>query len=250
MSSIEMLPLAVIIVAWWVASSGSSSLYFPPLSEILEAFRGLWLFSHVQSDVVPSLTNLAAGFIIASLVGVMIGFVLGLTPMLWRVTLPIVEFFRAVPAVTVLPILLLLFGLTPETRVSVVVYGCLWPVLLNTIDGVRSVDPLVKDVARSYQVSRSVWLSRIVLPAAAPQIVAGMRTALSLGITLIILSELIGATNGIGYTILQAQRRFEPTELWAGILLLGLLGYLSNVAFRVVESRLLRWHHTMHAGTR
>ncbi|WP_218019843.1 ABC transporter permease [Rhodococcoides yunnanense] len=194
--------------------------------------------------------NLILGLTAAGFLGIAVGCILGLTPVLCHALTPIVEFMRAVPAVTVLPIALLLLGLSPEARISVVVYGSIWPILLNTIDGVRSVDPVVLDVAQSYRVPRWRRLILIVLPAASPQIMAGLRTALSLGITLIVLSELFGSTNGIGYSILQAQRDYEPTGVWAGILLLGIVGYGANMALRVVESILLGWHRQMIAGQR
>ena len=240
----------IAIVMWWVLSAASTSLYFPPLSAIMTSFRNIWLFSHVGSDVVPSLENLAAGFAIATAAGIVFGVALGLLPILADALAPAVEFLRAVPGVALLPAALLLLGIGPGMKISLIAYGTVWPILLNTIDGVRGVDPVVVEVASSYRMRRRDRLVRIILPAASPQIVAGMRSALSIGITVIIFSEMIGSTNGIGFQILSAERSFAVPSMWAGIVLLGILGYLLNLAFRGFESYLLRWHRGMRQLTR
>jgi ABC-type nitrate/sulfonate/bicarbonate transport system permease component len=125
---------------------------------------------------------------------------------------------------------------------------CLWPVLLNTIDGVTGIDPTLRDTARVYGVKGPGLLRRIVLPAASPQIFAGMRTSLSLALILMVISEMVASTNGIGFFVLQSQRSFAIPEMWSGILLLGLLGYLLNVVFVLVERRVLAWHRGARAS--
>jgi sulfonate transport system permease protein len=235
----------IAIVLWWVLSARSTSFYFPPLSRIMTSFRSIWLFSHVGSDVVPSLENLAAGLAIAAVAGIAFGLALGLLPIFADGLAPVMEFLRAVPGVALLPAALLLFGIGPQMKISLIAYGTLWPILLNTIDGVRGVDPVVSEVTASFRVRRRDRLVRIILPAASPQIIAGMRTALSIGITVIIFSEMVGSTNGIGFQILSAERSFAVPSMWAGIVLLGILGYLLNLAFRGFESYALRWHRGM-----
>ena len=125
----------------------------------------------------------------------------------------------------------------------------IWPVLLNTIDGVTGIDPTLNDTARVYGVSGRQRLLRIVLPAASPQIFAGMRTSLSLALILMVISEMVASTNGIGYFVLQSQRTFAIPEMWSGILLLGILGYVLNAGFMLVERRVLRWHRGARAST-
>jgi len=120
-----------------VLSANSTSLYFPPLSKIMAAFQRIWLFGHFDSDAVPSLENLAVGLLIATAVGVAVGMLLGLLPILSDAVLPTVEFLRAVPGVALLPAALLLLGIGPEMKISLIAYGTVWPVLLNTVDGVR-----------------------------------------------------------------------------------------------------------------
>jgi sulfonate transport system permease protein len=235
----------VAIILWWVLSASSTSLYFPPLSKIIASFKHDWLFSHLGSDALPSLENLVVGLAIATLAGIVLGVTLGLWPILADAVAPTIEFLRAIPGVALLPAALLLLGIGPETRITLIAYGTIWPILLNTIDGVRSVDPVVAEVASSYRMTRQDRLLHVVLPAASPQIVAGMRSSLSIGITVIIFSEMIGSTNGIGFQILAAERSFSASDMWAGIVLLGILGYLLNLAFRLFENYLLRWHRGM-----
>lgn len=173
---------------------------------------------------------------------VVLGLVLGMVRPLGDAVSPVVEFLRSVPGVALLPLGLLILGLGDAMKISLIAYGALWPILLATVDGVRGVDATVRDVARSYRLPAHLRITRIVLPAASPQIIAGMRTSLSIAVTVIVFSEMIGSTEGIGYAILEAQRSFAIPEMWAGMVLLGLLGYLLNLAFRLVERQVLRRH--------
>ena len=129
-----------------------------------------------------------------------------------------------------------------------IAFVCVWPVLLNTIDGVTGIDPTLRETARVYGVSGRDRLLRIVLPAASPQIFAGMRTSLSLALILMVISEMVASTNGIGFFVLQSQRSFAIPEMWSGILLLGLLGYALNLIFVLVERRVLAWHRGARAS--
>lgn len=238
------LPVGLIVV-WWLASAGSNSLYFPSLSTIMSTFRDVWLFDRFASDAVPSLIHLAAGFALATVLGVALGLILGLVPRIADAIGPLLEFVRALPAVALVPAALLLLGIGPTTQVVVIVSATVWPILLNTADGVRSIDPIVDDVARSYRIRFVDKLFRMVVRAASPQIVAGMRTALAIGVIMIVFSEMVGSTNGIGYQLLQAQRSFAIADMWASMIFLGVLGYLLNIAFRGFERLVLGWHRGM-----
>jgi len=237
-------PVAVVAV-WWLASSGSTSLYFPPLSEIVSAFHRIWLFSHVGSDVVPSLEHLAAGYLLATVCGVTAGAAIGLLRSAGEALAPVLEALRAVPGLALLPAALLILGIGPVMQVGVIVSASVWPVLLNTADGVRGVDTQISDVARSYRIRWRDRLARMVLRAASPQIVAGMRTALSIAVVMIVVSEMAGSSDGIGYQLLQSQRAFDIPGMWSAMILLGILGYLLNVLFRGFERAVLGWHRDM-----
>jgi ABC-type nitrate/sulfonate/bicarbonate transport system permease component len=238
----------VVLVLWGVLSAGSDTYYFPPLTDILQTFADTWVFERVGSDVVPSLVRLLLGYGIACVVAIVCGLALGLSAPLRRACDPIVQFLRAIPPPALLPFGILVLGVGTSMKVFIIAFVCLWPVLLNTIDGVAGVEPTLRETARVYGISRRDRLLRIVLPAAAPQIFAGMRTALSLALILMVISEMVASTNGIGYFVLQSQRSFAIAEMWSGILLLGLLGYVLNAVFVLVERRVLRWHRGARAS--
>lgn len=231
----------LIVVVWFVVSQQSTSIYFPPLADILNE---LWIIltQRFASDIVPSLSNFAIGLAIAIVVGIGVGVFLGLNRMLNRAVHPLLEFARAVPGIAIVPIALFIFGIGSPMKIAVIAFGALWPILLSTIDGIRSVDPLVLDVSRTMRLRRGLHLRQVVFPSALPQIMAGLRISISLGIILILASEYFASTEGIGYIELQAARQYQLAVMWAALLLLGILGYLVNLAFRVVEHRVLRWH--------
>jgi ABC-type nitrate/sulfonate/bicarbonate transport system permease component len=238
----------VILVIWGIWSSSADSFYWPPLTEILETFNDTWVFERVGSDVVPSLTRLFAGYVIAVAAAIALGIVLGSRPVLRSGAAPIVEFLRAIPPPALIPFAIVVIGVGNGMKVFIIAIVCIWPVLLNTIDGITGIDPTLKDTARVYGVRGTDRLWRITMPAASPQIFAGMRTSLSLALILMVISEMVASTNGIGFFVLQSQRSFAIAEMWSGILLLGLLGYVLNVIFLLVERRVLAWHRAARAS--
>ena len=241
-----LVPLALLAL-WGVWSANSDTFYFPPLTEILQTFMDTWVFERVTSDVVPSLLRLSAGYAIAVVVAIAVGIPLGLNATARRAAAPIVEFLRAIPPPALLPLAIVAIGVGNLMKVLIIAFVCLWPVLLNTIDGIRGIDPTLNDTTRVYGVRGLTRLRLITLPAAAPQIFAGMRTSLSLAVILMVISEMVASTNGIGFFVLQSQRSFAIPEMWSGILLLGILGYVLNVLFVLVERRVLAWHREAHS---
>jgi ABC-type nitrate/sulfonate/bicarbonate transport system permease component len=241
-------PIAI-LGAWQLWTAHAQSPKFPRLSTILVEFRELWLFSQFGTHVVPSLERIGLGFAIAVVAGVAFGIPLGLSRWgrLWA--MPHIEYWRAVPPPALLPIsVVLLHSIGNLQKVSFIAFFCLFPVLLNTIDGVRGIDPTLVDTARSYGLGRLERIRRIVLPAALPQISAGMRTSLSLAVIMMVLSEYFASTSGVGYVLLISKNTYQLGPMWAAILLIGLLGYLLNVLFVLAERRFLAWHRGWRAG--
>jgi ABC-type nitrate/sulfonate/bicarbonate transport system permease component len=243
------LPLALLVV-WWVASADSQSFYLPPLRQILEAFASVWLGARLVDDVLPSLARLLTGFALAGLAGVALGVVIGSSPRLRAACEPVLEFLRAIPPPVLVPIFILVAGIGTAMKVLVIVSGCLWPILLNTVEGVRARDEVLEDTCRAYGIRGQWRLRHLVLRAASPQIVTGMRQALSIGIILMVISEMFAASSGLGFTIVQFQRGFAIPEMWSGILLLGLLGVVLSFGFRLVENRVLSWYQGLRRAQR
>jgi ABC-type nitrate/sulfonate/bicarbonate transport system permease component len=245
---LEVIVPILVLVLWGLFSAGSESFYFPPLLDIFRAFADTWIFERVQSDVLPSLGRLFAGYVLAVVVAVVAGVALGSSKTLGRIVDPVVQFMRAIPAPVLIPAGIIVLGVGSTMKVALIAFVCLFPVLLNTIDGVAGVDPSLRETARSYQIPWRDRLFRVILPSAAPQIFAGARVALSLAVIMMVVSEMVASTNGIGYFVLQSQRTFAITQMWSGIFLLAILGYVLNVLFLLVERKALRWHRGARAG--
>jgi len=246
------LPL-VLLAVWWVASARSTSYYLPPLSKILSTFDDVWFGDRFIADVVPSLLRLLTGFALALLLGVGLGVLIGSSRAVRAFCEPMLEFLRAIPPPVLVPVLMLFAGIGDTMKVLVIVSGCLWPILLNTVEGVRAVDEVLSETCRCYRIGGRARLTTLVLRSASPQIMTGVRQSLSVGIILMVISEMFAASNGLGFTIIQFQRSFNVTEMWTGILLLGLLGFALALAVRAVDRRVLYWYHgqrSAHPGGR
>jgi ABC-type nitrate/sulfonate/bicarbonate transport system permease component len=242
-----LVPIGIVAVLWaWTAQS--DTFYYPPLSDVFDRFADNWLFERVGSDVWPSLRRMFIGYVLAVLIAIVVGTALGSSRTLRRATAPIVEFLRSIPPPALLPFAIVVIGVGDDMKIFIIAFVCLWPVLLNTIDGIQGIDPTLRDIARVYGVSGRDRLFRMTLPAASPQIFAGMRLSLSLAVILMVISEMVASTNGIGFFVLQSQRSFAIPEMWSGILLLGILGYVLNLVFVLVERRVLAWHRGAKAS--
>jgi sulfonate transport system permease protein len=145
----------------------------------------------------------------------------------------------------VIPVAMLLFGLEDEMKIFVIFFSCAWPILLNTIDGVRNLDWVLLNTARTFGLSRGRIIRQVILPACSPQIATGLRVSLPIMLILVVISEMVGSTDGIGYFVLDAQRRFRVPQMYAGMLALAILGYVLNRLFDLLGKLLLPWHGGM-----
>jgi ABC-type nitrate/sulfonate/bicarbonate transport system permease component len=247
--SLEIAVPVAILAGWQVWTAQLHSSKFPRLSTILVEFQDMWLFSQFNEQVVPSLERIGLGFALAVVVGIALGIPIGLSRWARLWTMPHIEFWRAMPPPALLPIsIVLLHSIGNEQKVAFIAFFCLFPILLNTIDGVRAIDPTLLETARSYNVPKLERIRRLVLPAAAPQIAAGMRTSVSLAVIMMVVSEFFSSTSGVGYVLLISKNTFQFTPMWAAIVLIGVLGYLLNVLFLIAERRLLAWHRGWRAA--
>jgi ABC-type nitrate/sulfonate/bicarbonate transport system permease component len=226
--------------------------YFPAPSTIARTLYETWFSGPVShgfltgtavDDLLPSLGRLLGGWALAAAVSIPVGVALGRSRHAIEYVRPLIHFARSIPATTLIPVFVVLFGFSTAMRVSVIVFGVVWPILLNAIEGARQVEPAQLDIARVFKLSGQARLWLVVVPAAAPRIFAGLRISLSLSIILMVTSELVGATDGIGFFLSNAKKGFELPEMWSAIVLLGVLGYLLNTALLVVERRVLGWQY-------
>jgi ABC-type nitrate/sulfonate/bicarbonate transport system permease component len=239
---------AILVAVWWYASAGSTHFLFPPLAEILRIFPDTWLGPRMVDDVVPSLVRLAVGYGASLAVGIGLGVLVGASHTLRSLLEPVLEFLRAIPPPVLIPIIGLFAGIGDSRRILIIVAGCVWPILLNTVEGVRSVDEVLTDTCRSYRISGLDRLRHLVLRSASPQIMTGARQALAIGIILMVIGELRAATNGIGHTVESFMTLFAYRQMWSGVILLGLLGVALSLLFRFADNRVLGWYHGQRAS--
>jgi ABC-type nitrate/sulfonate/bicarbonate transport system permease component len=239
---IEIVVPIVVFGAWWLLSANTTSAFFPPLGTIVEHFQQLWLWDKFASDILPSLANLVVGYSLSVVIGVSLGVVFGSSRILAWVVEPLITFWRAIPPVALVPIFISLFGYGNETRIFSITLAALFPTLLATIDGMRGVDPILTDVGRTFSIPTLSQLFSLRLRAASPMVFAGMQVGLQFAFVVMIASEMMGVSVGIGAVTLQSQQTFRAADMWAGILLLGIIGYLTNLVFEWIRRRALAWY--------
>jgi sulfonate transport system permease protein len=230
------------LCAWEAWARKEESFLVPRASAVLERAWEVWPTSEFLTTVAPSLERLAVGYVLGVTVGICLGVLLGASRSLRRALEPLTEFMRAIPPIALVPVLIVILGLEDGMRIAVIAWGVCFPVLVNTVDGVRAVSPEARDTAAMLHVGPVEQLYRLYLPAALPSIVAGMRIAVSVGLVLVVISELVGSQDGIGYYFTVQYSLYNADDMYAGLLFLGLLGYVLNQLFLVAERRVLAWH--------
>lgn len=234
--------IVVVFAVWWIATANSTNVFIPSLESILVSLGRDLSNGVIASGAAYSLGNLAAGLLIAVAVGIIGGLILGETKRLREIVDPVIHFFRSVPQAALVPLIIGAFGIGQGPKIYTIAFACMWPVLLNTIDGVLSVEPTIRKFSKVYRIPPGLHFRKVVLPAALPQIVAGVRVALPIGITVMVVSELFAANKGLGFYILNSSATFMVPETWAGALLVGVIGYILSLLFVVLERRILSWY--------
>ncbi|WP_017793546.1 ABC transporter permease [Leucobacter salsicius] len=240
--SVEAAVPVLLLAAWWVASAGSTNTFFPPLQRILARLGQLAATPVFWTNVGLSAGNLLLSFVLACVIGVFLGAALGLIrPLSWLVE-PTIHFFRAIPPVALVPIFVSLIGFGNETRILSITIASVFPVLISTMDGIRGSEPTLEMVSRVYRIGGVDRLFSITLPAASPRILSGMQVSLITAFVVMIASEMLGSSNGLGAMTLLAQQSFAIDDMWAGVLTLGVLGYATTALFVLFRRRVLRWY--------
>jgi ABC-type nitrate/sulfonate/bicarbonate transport system permease component len=236
---------------WQLWTSAARSAFFPRPSAIVARMHRLWfsgpaahlfLTPDATGNILPSLGRVLAGLAIATAIGVPLGIALGRSTVAMSYLNPLLQFTRALPVVTMAPVFIVLFKIGTEMEVATIAFGTIWPILLNTIDGAATVDPVQLDTGRAFRLSGLQQLIWVIVPAALPKVFAGFRLSLSLALILMVFAELVGSSNGIGYEMSNASNAFDMTLEWATIVLLGILGYLLNALLGGAERLVLPWH--------
>ena len=211
------------------------------ISEIVRLTANGELPKHIQS----SMTRMLSGYALALIVGVLLGAFMGWFRWLDDVIDPIVELLRPVSPLAILPLTILWLGIGEASKVFVIAYGCLFPILLNTYAGVRGVPKSTVEAARTLGADTDETLRRVVFYHSLPLIMTGARISFAVGMIVIIAAEMVAADSGLGFMILTAQQTFRTTELYAGITTIAAIGFIGDRAIRILRARLCPWYVEM-----
>lgn len=248
-----LLPLVlpvVLLTLWWVRTAHSKTLYYPPLKDILRRFWSDWTGAQFSEQLIPSVERLAGGFAIAIVLGVALGTLMGLSSRARRDLRPATEYFRATPAVALVPLGFLLIGPGAKMEIALIAFGSMWPIVVATTDGVRGTDPMMLETGLAYGLTRRQRIRQIVLPSAMPPIIAGIRVAVQFAVGLMIIANFIGSDRGLGFYVLNAQTTFDIQGTWGGLVVIGLVGFAATVPVALAERRLLGWHRGWRASAK
>ncbi|MBT2594530.1 ABC transporter permease [Arthrobacter sp. ISL-72] len=229
-------------------ASPSTRVFLPPLHEVLAAGAKLLETGQLQNHLQASLTRSVSGFSIAVVSAVVLGLLIAWYGWLSSFLNPLLELFRNTATLALLPVFTLLLGIGEESKITIVAYAAFFPVLLNTIAGVRTVDPLLIRAARSLGLNSFRLFQKVILPSAVPTIFTGIRMAGTSSILVLIAAEMVGAKAGLGYLIVNSQMSFLIPDMYAGILTVSVLGLAVNVLLVALERHFSRWRTAVGAG--
>lgn len=238
-----------ILLGLWRYTQTNQSFVVAPFSDIWREFKAAFLFDRFESDVVPTIRRILLSFTLAALIGAPVGLALGLSQFTRRLTAPLLAFFRAVPPVALIPPAIVLIGIGDNMKVMLTVFVAMWPIVLNTADGVAEINQTVRDTAHTFRLTTLQRLGYVTIPSVAPRTFAGMHVALAFTVIGIIATEYLAGTEGVGYIVKQAQETILVAQMWAGIILLGIMGFLLNAAFVLIERRVLYWTPDIRSRT-
>ncbi len=235
--------LIVLLAAWEIAPRAGlvDPVFLPPFHEVVRALGDLAGNGQLAGNIEASLIRSLSGFALAVVVGVPLGVLIGWYKPVSDVLTPLVQVFLNTAALALLPVFVLILGIGETSKIAIVFYACTWPILLNTITAVRTVDPTLLKLARSLDLSAPRLFVRIVLPASVPTIFTGIRLAGASAIVVVIAAEMVGAKAGLGYLINASQYNFAIPQMYAGIVTISVIGVVFNQLLVTIERRFTSW---------
>lgn len=238
-------PLVLVaLLALWQAGSATgfiSPIAMPAPKDVISAFRDLWTTGALWTNLSVSLYRLLVGWLLGSFLGIAVGLMIGLFSQARASALPIVSALFPVPKIALLPLFIIWFGIGEGSKVATILFGTFFPTVISTYTGVDAVDRGLIRMGQSFGLKWSSIVRKIILPGALPAILSGFRISFSIAIVLLVAAEMIGAQHGIGAYILMAGSLFNLGQLFAGVILLSVIGLLGNWLIGLAERRLLEW---------
>jgi ABC-type nitrate/sulfonate/bicarbonate transport system permease component len=236
--------IGFVLVWQWVANKHLvSPVFLPGPDRAWAALVKGMTSGDLAMKLLATIERMIYGWLLASVIGVAVGAIIGTSRPLRDYLAPMLEFLRPLPASAIIPVAIAILGLSDGMALAVIAFGSLWPVLLATIHGFSAVEPRLYEVGRALGLTRIAVIAKIALPSASPDILAGMRLGLTVALILSVVCEMLAGRDGLGNWILLASRSFRAADLYAGVILLGALGYVSSVLISTLERRLLVWRN-------
>ena len=235
-----------LLLIWQLLSEARvlSPVFFPAPSRALAVLWSRIVDGSLWPSLLQTLARMAAGWLLAGVIGVILGAAIGSFRLAREVLGPTLEFFRPLPASAIIPVAILFLGLSTAMSLAVIVFGAVWPVLLGSVYGFANVEHRLREVAASLEMSRRDYFVQIALPSALPEIISGARISLALALILAVVVEMQASLPGIGRDIMLAQRSFRSADMYAGLIVLGVIGFVVSHGVRLIELRLLHWRGT------
>ena len=239
---------AVLIWLWQLSADMRlvSPVFLPGPDRAWAALVRGFATGDLMAKLIGTLTHMALGWFIASIAGVALGALIGSSRTMRAYIAPSLELLRPLPVSAIIPVAIALFGLTEGMALFVIAFGAIWPMLLATVHGFSAVEPRLYEVARTLRMSRLAVIFKIALPSASPDILAGMRLSLTVALILSVVCEILAGLDGLGHWVLLSARAFRSADLFAGVILLGIVGYATALAMGMAEKRVLIWRTKGH----
>jgi ABC-type nitrate/sulfonate/bicarbonate transport system permease component len=221
--------------------------YLPPASDVLRMLSIELGTARFWAAVRLTMTSWAIGLTVAALAAAALGFIIGSSGFLRKLTHSTIEFLRPIPSVALIPLAVLLFGVKMESTLMLVIYACFWQVLIQVLYGVADIDSVANDTAKTYGLGRMARIRYVVVPTALPYVMTGLRLGAAVALILAITAELVIGTPGLGQAIALAQSGGAVASMYALVLATGLIGVLINAGMRQIERRILSWHSSVRS---
>lgn len=238
----------VLVGIWQMVTNAKliSPVFLPTPGDTFDSLISGLQDDDIRSKFIATLMRMFYGWVLASIAGVAIGALIGSSRMAQAYLGPMLEALRPLPASAIIPVSIAFFGLSDTMVLSVVAFCALWPMLLSTIHGFRTVEPRLFEVARSFQMSRTAFAFKIALPSALPDIISGARISLTASLGMAVAGEMLVGVDGIGQMMLAAGRSYRSAEMFSGLVMLSIIGMGSALLLGFAEKKLLRWRSAQH----
>ncbi|MDR1616940.1 MAG: ABC transporter permease [Syntrophomonadaceae bacterium] len=240
----EKIILVIIILAFWELAPRAgwvSQDILPSFSVVLVKFWQMLLSGEMFKNLFISLERAFGGFALSVVIGITLGFLLGWSEKVEKIIDPLMQLARNTAALALYPLFILLFGLGEVSKVAIIFWGAIWPILINTIEGVRGVDPLFVKTAYSMGASKRILFSRVILPATFPTIFTGIRLSASRSVIILVAAEMMGSSSGLGHLVFFSEANLQIAKMYCGILMLIILGVTINYVLVTLEKHVTRW---------